>query len=52
LKGDFVEVAFQTQSGTVQGMAEMLRAVGKGQGSVFQAFRFVALPDRLCVGTR
>ena len=24
MKGDFVEVAFQTQSGTVQGMAEML----------------------------
>ncbi len=30
----------------------VLHAVGKGQGSVFQAFRFVALPDRLCVGTR
>lgn len=44
-EGDFVEVAFQTQSGNVQGMAEMLHPVGKGQGSIFQAFRFVALGD-------
>jgi hypothetical protein len=44
-EGDFVEVAFQTQSGNVQGMAEMLNPVRKGQGSVFQAFRFVALGD-------
>ena len=44
-EGDFVEVAFQTQTGAVQGMAEMLHPVGKGQGSVFQAFRFVALED-------
>ena len=44
-EGDFVEVAFQTQSGAVQGMAEMLHPVGKGQGSVLQAFRFVALED-------
>ena len=43
--GDFVEVAFQTQSGSVQGMAEMLHPVGKGQGSIFQPFRFVALDD-------
>jgi len=44
-EGDFVEVAFQTQSGNIQGMAEMLHPVGKGQGSVFQAFRFVAIED-------
>ena len=44
-EGDFVEVAFQTETGSVQGMAEMLNPVGKGQGSVFQAFRFVALED-------
>ena len=44
-EGDFVEVAFQTQSGTVHGMAEMLHPVGKGQGSIFQPFRFVALDD-------
>src|SRR6266567_3084476 len=43
--GDFVEVAFQVQSGTVQGMAEMLHPVGKGQGSIFQTFLFVALDD-------
>ncbi len=44
-EGDFVEVAFQTNSGNVQGMAEMLNPVRKGQGSVLQAFRFVALDD-------
>lgn len=44
-EGDFVEVAFQTQSGPVQGMAEMLhprRLVGAG---ILQAFRFIALED-------
>jgi len=44
-EGDFVEVAFQTSSGNVQGMAEMLNPVRKGQGSVLQAFRFLALDD-------
>jgi hypothetical protein len=44
-EGDFVEVAFQTNSGNVEGMAEMLNPVKKGQGSVLQAFRFVALDD-------
>jgi len=44
-EGDFVEVAFQTHSGNVHGMAEMLNPVRKGQGSVLQAFRFVALDD-------
>ena len=44
-EGDFVEVAFQTNSGNVQGMAEMLNPVRKGQGSVLQPFRFVALDD-------
>ena len=44
-EGDFVEVAFQTNSGKVHGMAEMLNPVSKGQGSIFQAFRFVALDD-------
>lgn len=43
--GDFVEVAFQTQSGNVQGMAEMLSPVRTAPGSVFQPFRFVALGD-------
>jgi len=43
--GDFVEIAFQTQSGPVHGMAEMLsRAGGAGDG-VLQPFRFIALGD-------
>jgi hypothetical protein len=44
-EGDFVEVAFQTPSGHVQGMAEMLNPVRSAPGSVFQPFRFVALGD-------
>lgn len=44
-EGDFVEVAFQTTSGNVHGMAEMLNPVRSAQGSVFQPFRFVALGD-------
>jgi hypothetical protein len=43
--GDFVEVAFQTNSGNIQGMAEMLDPVRSVPGSVFQPFRFVALGD-------
>jgi hypothetical protein len=43
--GDFVEVAFQTQSGPVSGMAEMLHTTHKSQDSVLQAFRFVAMED-------
>jgi len=43
--GDFVEVAFSTHSGNVQGMAEMLDPVRSVSGSVFQPFRFVALGD-------
>ena len=37
-EGDFVEVAIQTQSGNVQGMAEILNPLRK-------AFRFVAMGD-------
>ena len=44
-EGDFVEVAFQTQSGDISGMAEMLNPLRSSPGSVFQAFRFVALED-------
>ena len=44
-EGDFVEVAFQTQSGNVDGMAEMLNPVRSAPGSVFQPFRFIALGD-------
>jgi hypothetical protein len=45
-EGDFVEIAFQTQSGDVRGMAELLVPLQSAAGSVHQAFRFVALDDR------
>jgi PilZ domain len=44
-QGDFVEVAFQTQSGPVHGMAELLTPTKKTKGGVLQPFRFVALED-------
>lgn len=44
-QGDFVEVAFQTQSGPVHGMAEVLSPMRKTTHGVLQAFRFVALED-------
>jgi hypothetical protein len=44
-EGDFVEVAFQTHSGDVNGMAEMLNPLRSGPGNVFQPFRFIALED-------
>ena len=44
-QGDFVEVAFQTQSGPVHGMAELLSPMRKTTDGVLQAFRFVALED-------
>ena len=43
--GDFVELAFQTQSGNVHGMAELLGAMKSTSGSIYQPFRFVALGD-------
>jgi (p)ppGpp synthase/HD superfamily hydrolase len=43
-QGDFVEIAFQTQSGPVRGMAEML-AANRTRSEVMQAFRFLALGD-------
>jgi hypothetical protein len=43
--GDFVEVAFQTQSGTVHGMAEMLNPLGSVADGTLQPFRFIALAD-------
>jgi hypothetical protein len=43
-QGDFVEVAFQTQSGPVRGMAEMLTPV-RGTEGALQPFRFIALGD-------
>jgi hypothetical protein len=44
-QGDFVEVAFQTQSGPVHGMAEMLSPMRNLNDGVLQPFRFVALED-------
>ena len=42
-RGDFVEIAFQTQAGMVQGLAEMLNPRKQPQDEVLQAFRFIAL---------
>jgi hypothetical protein len=44
-QGDFVEVAFQTQSGPVRAMAEILSPMQKTKEGVLQPFRFVALED-------
>lgn len=44
-QGDFVEVAFQTESGRVQGLAEMLGPVRALPEETLQPFRFVALAD-------
>ena len=44
-EGGFVEVAFQTQSGPVHGMAEMLHPRRTASNLVVQPFRFVALDD-------
>ena len=44
-QGDFVEVAFHTQSGPVRGMAEMLSPVRAATEGSLQPFRFVALGD-------
>jgi len=43
-QGDFVEIAFQTQSGPVHGMAEMLIPMRATEGFL-QPFRFIALGD-------
>jgi len=44
-QGDFVEVAFRTQSGPVRGMAEMLSPVPRVADGALQPFRFIALGD-------
>jgi hypothetical protein len=44
-QGDFVEVAFQTQSGPVRAMAEILSPMRQTTVGVLQAFRFVAIED-------
>ena len=43
--GDFVELAFPTQSGPIRGMAEILGTTRKSVSGVLQPFRFVALED-------
>ena len=43
-EGGFVEVAFQTKSGPVHGMAEMLHP-RRTANAIMQPFRFVALDD-------
>jgi hypothetical protein len=43
--GSFVELAFQTQSGPVHGMAELLDPMSKTESGVLQPFRFVAFED-------
>jgi len=44
-EGDLVEVAFQTTSGPVHGMAEMLHPRQISPNAILQGFRFVALDD-------
>ncbi len=44
-QGDFVEIAFRTQSGPVHGMAEMLSPVPAANDGTLQPFRFIALGD-------
>jgi len=48
-QGDFVEVAFQTQSGPVRGMAEMLTPVRLATDGALQPFR---VPDETQHGGR
>ena len=43
--GSFVELAFQTHSGPVRAMAEVLTPMRKATDGVLQPFRFVALED-------
>ncbi len=44
-QGAFVEVAFQTSRGEVQGMAELLSPRQESTSGCVQPFRFVALDD-------
>jgi len=43
--GEFVELAFQTTKGAVQGMAEILEPRVKASSGCLQPFRFIALED-------
>jgi hypothetical protein len=44
-QGNLVEVSIQTESGAVQGMAEMLTPTRSAADGILQPFRFVALED-------
>jgi len=44
-RGDFVEIGFQTKSGPVHGMAEMLMPTRKATEGCMQPFRFIAMGD-------
>jgi hypothetical protein len=44
-RGDFVEIAFQTKSGSVSGMAEMLSVTRRAENGCLQPFRFIAIGD-------
>jgi hypothetical protein len=44
-QGNLVEVAIQTESGAVKGMAEILQPTRKSKDEILQPFRFIALED-------
>jgi hypothetical protein len=44
-QGEFVELAFPTNNGAVQAMAEILGPKVKASSGCLQAFRFIALED-------
>jgi hypothetical protein len=44
-EGDFIEIAFQTRSGLVHGMAEMLSPMRVYSDGCLQPFRFIAMAD-------
>ena len=43
--GDFIEIAFSTQAGAINGMAEMLDPTRRFDNGCLQPFRFIALGD-------
>jgi hypothetical protein len=43
--GEFVELVFPTNNGSVQGMAEILEPKVKASSGCLQPFRFIALDD-------
>ena len=44
-QGNLIEVAFETESGAVKGMAEILQPTRKSTNETLQPFRFIALED-------